>query len=445
MPVRLHPFRLWWLLLAAALPGCTTVPESGRTLDRPSDIPWQGFGVEWDPTWWQTASRDSGYDSTGWRLTLARLDTLGPTPVRMMLHLKWFTQDPTLKTWNWNGPNARSVLAHLDALKARDIPVLVCEWGWAARPKAGEQLFSRADDTLQAVGIARLLRELVVDRGYSNIRWYSVGNEPESEMRATAGDIAWTRLTESVQARLETAKVPLARLATEEGVRHGLSDATSRRMLRGATVAGYHSYLEAGSLESALDGQHLPDGLPLWFTEAGMAGGSTFTHPDIDHPKIGLEILSIGLAAMRRGASAVFAWTLHDGVYDFMPRSPMRWGMWAGPRTGWRLRPWARAWTLLTKAVPVGSRLRIPASIPSGIRALEIERPDGSVGLLVANQSWDTLVVPLEPVYRGTWSERRYDGRSDQGGGLLLPESDVALSDRLVLPPYTALALRRKP
>lgn len=440
-----HPFRLWWLLLAAALPGCTTVPESGRLLDRPSDLPWQGFGVEWDPTWWQTASRDSGYDSAGWRLSLARLDTLGPAPVRMMLHLKWFTQDPMLNTWNWTGPDARSVLAHLDALKARKIPVLVCEWGWAARPKAGEQLFSSASDTLQAVGIARLLRELVVDRGYSNIRWYSVGNEPESEMRATVGDAAWLRLTESVQKRLDEAKVPVSRLATEEGIRHGLSDDNSRRALRGAAVAGFHTYQEAGVLESSMDGQYAPEGVPLWLTEAGMAGGSTFTHPDIDNPRLGLEMISIALAGMRRGASAICAWTLHDGIYDFMPRTPMRWGMWAGPREGWRLRPWARAWTLLTKAVPVGSRLRLPSGIPSGLRALDIERPDGTAGFLVANQSWDSAFVPLDSAHQGRWLQRRYDGRSDPGGGMLLPETETSLSGRLVLPPYTSVALRRKP
>lgn len=434
--------RLWWLLLAAALPGCTTVPEEGRTLDRPSDLPWQGFGVEWDPTWWQTASRDSGYDSAGWRLTLARLDTLGPTPVRMMLHLKWFTQDPTLKTWNWRGPNARSVLAHLDELKARDIPVLVCEWGWAARPKAGEQLFARADDTLQAVGIARLLRELVVDRGYSNIRWYSVGNEPESEMRAIFGDLAWTRLTESVQERLEADKVPLARLATEEGVRHGLSDPVSRRMLRGAAVAGYHTYLEAGSLEATLDGRQLPEGLPLWFTEAGMAGGTTFTHPDIDSPRFGLEMVSIALAAMRRGASAVLAWTFHDGVYDFMPRSPMRWGMWAGPREGWRLRPWARAWTLLTRAVPVGSRLSLP-DLPGVLRPVQVWRPDGTTAIVMVNRSDTSVVFPVPAGLRGVWTVRTFSGDGDPMTGLLLPEAQVEVGKVATLPPRVGVSWRR--
>jgi len=441
---RRRPFRLWWLLLAAALPGCTTVPENGRLLDRPSDLPWQGFGVEWDPTWWQTASRDSGYDSAGWRLALARLDTLGPAPVRVMLHLKWFTQDPTLQIWNWTGPNARSVLAHLDALKARGIPVLVCEWGWAARPKSGEQLLSSASDTLQAVGIARLLGELVVDRGYTNIRWYSVGNEPESEMRALASDLVWTRLTESVQHRLEASKVPLARLATEEGVRFGLSDPTSRRMLREAAVAGYHSYLEAGGLEAAMDGRYVPEGLPLWLTEAGMVGGSTFTHPDIDNPRLGLEMISIGLAAIRRGASAVFAWTLHDGVYDFMPRSPMRWGMWAGPREGWRLRPWSRAWVLLTKAVPPGSKLSIPP-IPGQLRPVRVLRPDGSDGLVLVNRSDTSVVLEVPAALRGTWLVRTYSGDGNPGSGMALPETRLEVGTILTVPPRVAMAWRRAP
>ena len=49
----------------------------------------QGFGLEWDPFYWDDNNQNRGCDQAGWDLTLNRLSEMEIKIVRMMMQMNW--------------------------------------------------------------------------------------------------------------------------------------------------------------------------------------------------------------------------------------------------------------------------------------------------------------------------------------------------------------------
>jgi hypothetical protein len=73
-------------------PARDPAPASVRfDIGKPDDAlfhgPFEGFGVEWDPFYWNDNNRRRGTDEAGWKLITERLKTLRVPIVRMMFQV----------------------------------------------------------------------------------------------------------------------------------------------------------------------------------------------------------------------------------------------------------------------------------------------------------------------------------------------------------------------
>lgn len=400
---------------------------------------WDGLGFEWDPMWWFPGQKELGFDSAGWRTVLGRIDTIAPGPVRVMFQLRWFTSDPSLLTWDWSSQKVRSLLSHLDALKERGISVILCEWGFASNPSFPLKLYDSISDPRYAVGIASVLEKLVVSHGYSNIKWFSLGNEPDLAVRQREGTISWMKWVEASRAAIRERNIPVGYLASEELLATGLVDSSSLAMQDGAAVRGFHSYYPRTDLEYLLWQFPIPDSVATWLTEIGLPEGTSRQHPLGDDPIYGLELSSMVIASAYWKVRSALAWCLHDTRYDLLPDNPeMRWGMMKGPLEGMELKPWARSWALLSRAMPPGTKLVFPRTQPEGGRWLWSFPQGQRERIVLVNWTLLPLRFPFPQPPYGSWRRSRYQGTVDPGGGLVLPTDSVgSLGGSIVLPPQT--------
>jgi hypothetical protein len=484
-----HPLRLVtravWVLLALALviagpiaagrdvartagPAADPGPKettNGRTavrfdIGRPDETlfcgAFQGFGVEWDPFYWNPNNRRRGTDDAGWKLITERLKTLHVPIVRMMFQLSWCQRDPDLKQWDWDNPQVKSALRYLDFCQANDIHVILTDWGWSAGAGPG-RLYEKPDDPRFAAGIAGYLRELMDRRKYTCIKYLVVGNEPDNELAKWHSHAAYVAMYRNVDRALrreglrERVKLTGPDMAGQWEFMRKSIDAM-KDVLDAYDFHRYASWEETAnrglpgtweSLWSHLDlwrGEVLrrdPAGArkPLLVTEMGSAGGSTDEQPKIDTFDYGLHMADYGTTLLTTRIQGGIAWTAHD-IYYFDGNQFMRWGMWRYRDQQWRLRPWAQAYGLLIRHAPRGSTLAPVSGTPpkapllSSCRLAALVRPGGGWSIFLVNRAAHEIAaeLALPEAPKAAFAIYRFDQQSLQRN-----------PDRIDLPPVGSL------
>lgn len=185
-----------------------------------------GLGGNVLPTHLFEYSRMQGFNEAEMELEACRIAKCKPAVVRMWFQIDWFVmdgQDYYNRKYSFNNHKMLSVLKVLDAYKAAGTEVEF-NFGWkvgyTAQPWFSfPNIFNRRNSAPRdldqfAIACADCLRELIVNRGYDNIKYLTLYNEPEC-----AADFAcpegidkmqyWTEMLEKVDAKLK-----------EENLRH---------------------------------------------------------------------------------------------------------------------------------------------------------------------------------------------------------------------------------
>jgi hypothetical protein len=434
----------------------------------------QGFGVEWDPFYWNPNNRRRGTDDAGWKLITGRLKALHVPIVRMMFQLSWCQRDPDLKQWDWDNPQVKSALRYLDFCQAADIHVILTDWGWSAGASPG-RLYETPDDPRFAAGIAAYLRELMDRRKYACIKYLVVGNEPDNELAKWHSHAAYVAMYRNVDRALrreglrERVKLTGPDMAGQWEFMRKSIDAM-QDVLDAYDFHRYASWEETAnrglpgtweSLWSHLDlwrGEVLrrdPAGArkPLLVTEMGSAGGSTDEQPKIDTFDYGLHMADYGTTLLTTRIQGGIAWTAHD-IYYFDGNQFMRWGMWRYRDQQWSLRPWAQAYGLLIRHAPRGSTLAPVSGTPpkapalSPCRAAALVRPGGGWNIFLVNRAAHEIAaeLALPEAPKAALAIYRFDQQSLQRNPDridLPPVGSLPPAQRLevVLPPNSFLVL----
>ena len=178
-----------------------------------------GLGGNVLPTHLFEYSRMQGFNEAEMELEACRIAKCKPAVVRMWFQIDWFVmdgQDYYNRKYSFNNHKMLSVLKVLDAYKAAGTEVEF-NFGWKAGlssqpwfsfPNVFDRRNSAPRDLDQfAIACADCLRELIVNRGYDNIKYLTLYNEPE------CGDFVcpegidkmqyWTEMLEKVDAKLK--------------------------------------------------------------------------------------------------------------------------------------------------------------------------------------------------------------------------------------------------
>jgi hypothetical protein len=340
-----------------------------------------GFGVELDPMALNANNRRRGVTDEDWRLLTDRLAEMRMPIVRMMSQLGWFAAAGPNR-FDYDNPQARSLMAYLDFCQKHDIDVILTDWAWVGQCK----WVKGHDDPAYAQGIATYLKHLLEDRKYSCIKFLVIGNEPDNEIKDVE---RYARMYCNVHEALKAAglrdKVRL--MGPDIGGQWEWFDRAAARIAGVVDAYDFHRYAEQA--EVCDDGQKMllrnlmrfrpvvdrvdPDGKdkPILMTEMGMAGGGTNAHHAIDTFDYALHMGDYAIGVLNSGAKAGIAWCAFD-VYYFEGDQFMIWGMWKYKDQGWKPKPWHSVWQEVTRSVPRHSDVVAVEGVQGAVHAAAI-------------------------------------------------------------------------
>jgi len=388
-----------------------------------------GFGAEWDPMFWNTYNQSQGCTPADWDLIVSRVEQMRVPIVRMMFQVYWCCTDPNLVTWTWTSQQMQSVYRYLDVCQANGIDVVLTDWGWGAQRWHNPRLVDSPDDIRFARAIAMYLEELIVNRGYTCIKYFVCGNEPDNEIVPRYSLDVYYRMYRNIHQEL-TARGIRDRVKLTGPDMGGQWDFFKNFISSMQAIVGaydfhrYSPFNETSNIGITYDYEALwpmmdmwrgevsardpaGAGKPILLTEFGGGDGGTFTHPMIDTYDYALHMADYGTTLLTTRVNAAMAWCMHDTYMDWNQR--MVWGIWRYKDAGWQLRPWAHTYALLTRHAHRGSvQCPVNGSPPAhpGLtphRCAALRRPDDTWAVFLVNRTTTSaqfnVSLPSAPRY----------------------------------------------
>ena len=379
-----------------------------------------GFGAEWDP--YAYSPPFSVPQLVKDRIRFMRLPF-----VRVRMFASWFAD--VYNHYDFSNMAIRPLYEILDAAKANGTDVMLTEWGsddWSNDPWP-------IDDPRYARAIADGLGHFINARGYTNIRYIAIVNEPDINTTFARWSTGIVNLHRELAEKdlLDQVRVTGPDICCEGAPWYGgeawwepsladLSDQITawdrhwypepRQVRNGRTEAWLRSFWD-----------QVRSSDPNWTTEPFILGEMGFnTAWDQSTPGFAVDMTDYAIQATRAGTSMVSAWMLDDESYPGgLDGEPPKWfGMWSTRDSGSELKPWFYTWSLLSRLVRPGSTLYL-APQPPKIRALAARDPstgDWTFVLVNREPSLARTVTVRVPGY-GSVTYRRYlfDGTDGSG------------------------------
>ena len=361
-----------------------------------------GFGVEWDPLFWHDFNLKQGVTEADWDLIQKRIKWMEIPIIRMQMLTHWVYKGNN--NYDWNSKEMQSLYRHLDICQQEHIPVILTDWGietWAPVLDIKDTA-----DPKYAEVIGTYLDYLIKKKGYTCIKYFIFVNEPNHELVGWKWWQRWGRWKKGFKQLITLANErnlsgTLKFFGPDTGMAYqiwhkravkqisNLIDSYSLHYYGDDHVGCLKSFflrkksIKKGQFQKFFEKRwnyvHENDSegrqKPLITCEIGL--NESAEHP-IGNRKIGtfwygLAITDFAIQIVRAGSWSVIAWmlddTCHEGFY---------WGMWAGKKENFRLRPWFYPWALLAKLIP-------PHSI-----IYQVKNPNKYVRVLTAQVSTES-------------------------------------------------------
>jgi len=374
--------------------------------------PFLGFGAEWDPFFWNVYNQKQGLNQADWDLITSRMKEMNIPIVRMWTQLYFATFDPDNQVWNWNGGRMQSLFKHLDFACKNNVDVLLTDWGWSF----WQNYQGNPTDPRFAQGIAAFLKELVVNRGYSCIKYFNIVNEPDYESYFTNIPANFPNYVTMIT-NIDSA---LTANGLQDKVKFiGPDEACCGSYFVPTIESALHSVYDGYSFHIYHDPSLIANGSLWWRIEQYrdyVKNYSPAPNSDIDKIQIlaeagttngvsnnfyhAMSMADYGTTALNTRVQAVIGWNMYDIYYDqgrseWDNNQMIPWGMWEYKDTGWALRPWSQTWGLLTKFAPRGS-IRAAVKYPNNTNSTPPDQPLGTLrvaALKRPNGLWSIFAV----------------------------------------------------
>ncbi len=377
-----------------------------------------GFGFEDDGWFYNAENASHGVTREDWEIREERIRWMNPDFVRMFFWYKDWNPSGDWSTFDFETDNMQSHCRTLDLYQeiGAKVNVVGVEWGINA---------PYADIASAASAIGALLEHLVVEKGYSCIRYWTLTNEPNGAFLQQGADFAGF--------------VELHQLVRQEFLLRGLDvqivgsdDAQSlpwfadcvedAEYYAAADLFSSHRYFPYASRElaayffddrlSLLEAQPVPK--PFIVGEFGFQDNrsGTLDNPLMEAYRYAVWTAEFLIRGLDRGVSGASIWCLHEVYYP--GNGFMNYGLWNYKDRGWETRPVYHAIANFTRFTESGdSVLRCESSHPSYLRAVCV-----GPALFWVNPSEEAVGVQVsgfEPVLFRVMTESTVSGDREAG------------------------------
>ena len=377
-----------WMLCARACALAEPADQALAVTISPDQIlasEFLGFGVEWE---YEGDHPELNLDNPVWQghwpEMLERIDFMRPSIVRVMHTAPMYTRlDDGRVVADYDSPRMQVMYRLLDYARDRDIPVVLGEW-LLPQPYV-EPLGGVGGPRWSGEVIVPFLVHLLQAKGYGNIRWFNLINEP------TDYDIWKSAITNLHEALTRQGLDRALAIVGTDGpgdfsgwIERVAKDAGLRDRI-GAYEYHIYAHLKTDKwLPSLLEGKLETDelllrrrivsaedprgaGKPFFMGEAGIADGNAGDNQTNRAGfRYGVWMADYAIQSMRAGLAGLIAWDMDDAMHTWGSYGGLGlkgWGFWnslAGfggySENDFELRPWFYTWSLLCRLFPRGSQ-----------------------------------------------------------------------------------------
>jgi len=400
-----------------------------------------GFGAEWDP--YEFSARSPVPQLVRDRIGFMRLPF-----VRVRMFASWYSD--VNNDYDFSSAAMQPLYHILDAAKANGTDVVLTEWGqreWSEDPWP-------IDDPRYAKAVADGLDYFINTRGYTNIRYIVISNEPDlfqpSYSRWSSGIVNLHRELRARDLLGEVRVMGPDICCTDGWWEPSLADLNEQ-----ITAWDRHHYPDPEDVyDGAAEGfvrsvwEQVRSSDPDWTTKPFILGEAGFQTSDKSTPGYAIDIADYAIQATRAGTSMMSAWMLDDESYPGgLDTDPLDfYGMWSTRASGSALKPWFYTWSLLSRLVRPGSTLYL-ATQPTHIRALAAHHPStGTWTFVLVNREStraQNVTVKVPGHSEVTYSQYLFNGIDGSGprdaNGFPLPvasgrSGDLGIGITLAIP-----------
>jgi len=335
-----------------------------------------GFGAEDDGWAYNPENAEYGVNEADHALREARIRWMDPDWVRMFFWYKdWYpSADTGTPGYTFDSPNMLSHYRTLDLYQeiGAAVTVVGVEWGFQQDPPDWHK-FARA--------IGDLMEHLVVTKGYTCIKYWTLTNEPNISARFS--DFAlYASLHHMVGEEFKRRGLDIRIMGSDDtsGLPFFAQCVRDDAYFERADLFASHCYTRAP--DPRMFGLFVRDRIdllaartprkPFVVAEYGFhdvrtrAGNVNPVMEDYDYA---LWLTEFNIQALTEGASGLSVWCLHE--VDYPGHNRMNYGLWNAKDRDWAVRPVYHAASMFLRRTETGDRVRrCRSSHPDHVRAV---------------------------------------------------------------------------
>lgn len=321
----------------------------------------------------------------------SRVKKLNPALARLFLVNSWW--NPRKNVYNWDTPGMKNLYAELDLYQSGGAEVILSLWrcfdDWI--DVSGNSKETNLPLNAFAESIAKLIKQLIVEKKYSNIKYLSIYNEPDFEFKrgVDAYKIVCTAVKSSLEAEGVGDKIKL--LGSDEAANFQWFAETAKTMdgIFGA-YASHHYQVYEGLTSAGWINQRTG-----FLKELGIKKDWLITefgsNADKNVYNNGICVAEYVLAGLNGGASGMSYWNMQATMYP-VDNAFVDYGLWGGPAADFQVRPAYYAYCMLTRNIKPGMQVIESISDSEKTLTLACKNSEDKVTLLVINRSNDTTI-----------------------------------------------------
>jgi hypothetical protein len=365
--------------------------QSDRVISRN----WLGFGAQGDLWLSKKETVSRGVTDVDRTLVKKRIIAMKPSLIRLFTGLDSYYADERGKL-RPDCPEMKDLIDTLTIYKEAGADIAVTgQWGDLPKWLAGVDKRIPKPELYAAWGDcwAGFVKYLRVERGFTNVRYVVLFNEPDG---LPLKPEVYMDLARAADAGFRRAKIrdDIAMLGPDETDGSLWIQQVASAIDHIIDVYDSHSY-SAGTpaifgewLQKRLDAVPKPSDpqkrKPFVVGEFGMGAVDALNSKENGKYDYGLFVSGCAIQTAARGASGAMNWCLSDTYYW---ESKMQWGLWRFRDEGWEPRPGFYAWSLITRYTERGSSVHPVTAEPNSSPVVAFRGPKLGWTLLMTNES----------------------------------------------------------